>query len=138
MENSDFIINVNNKNNEALITYGEINIKDYNEKIDIDDVKKMSSNNKVLNNNYQKFISILNEIENKIKNECEHNFDFKIILKFYIKDISNSIIIITCESFLQIANGEVFNYKDENILEKGLTQGFPFLINQINNNYDED
>ena len=101
MENSIFIINVNNKNNEALITYSEINIKDYNEKIYIEDVKKMSSNNKVLNNNYQKFISILYEIENKIKNECEHNFDFKIILKFYIKDISNSIIIIHVNFFFK-------------------------------------
>ena len=41
-----------------------------------------------------------------------------------------------CESFLQIANGEFSYYKDENILENGLIQGFPFLISQINNPED--
>ena len=98
----------------------------------------MSSKNKVLNDNYQKFISILNEIENKIKNESSHNFDYKIILKFTLDNVANSIIIMTCESFLQIATGEFSYYKDENILSKGLIQGFPFLISQINNYCNED
>ena len=42
---------------------------------------------------------------------------------------------MTCESFLIIGD-EKSNYKDENILAKGLIQGFPFLINQINNPED--
>jgi len=41
-----------------------------------------------------------------------------------------------CESFLQIENGKLSNYKDENILVNGLIEGFPFLISQINNNED--
>ena len=140
LQKSEFNINVINKDNKALITYNEIIIKNDNEIINknIDDVKKMSSKNKVLNDNYQKFISILNEIENKIKNEASHNFDYKIILKFTLDNVANSIIIMTCESFLQIANGEFSYYKDENILSKGLIQGFPFLISQINNYNIED
>jgi hypothetical protein len=97
----------------------------------------MSSKNKVLNDNYQKFISILNEIENKIENEASHNFDYKIILKFTLDNVANSIIIMTCESFLIIGDDD-FNYRDDNILENGLIQGFPFLINQINNYNTED
>ena len=139
LQNSDFIFNVN-KNNKDLIIYNEIIIKNDNQKINIniDDVKKLSSKNKVLNGNYQKFILILNEIENKIKSDANHNFDFKIILKFSIEDVTNSIIIMKCESFLQIANEEFSYYKDENILENGLIQGFPFLISQINNYCNED
>ena len=139
LQKSEFNINVINKDNKVLITYKEIIIKNDNEIINknIDDVKKMSSKNKVLNDNYQKFISILNEIENKIKNEASHNFDYKIILKFTLDNVANSIIIMTCESFLIIGD-EKSNYKDENILAYGLIQGFPFLINQINSYNTED
>ena len=139
LQKSEFNINVINKDNKALITYNEIIIKNDNEIINknIDDVKKMSSKNKVLNDNYQKFISILNEIENKIKNEASHNFDYKIILKFTLDNVANSIIIMTCESFLIIGDDD-FNYRDENILANGLIQGFPFLINQINSYNTED
>ena len=139
LQKSEFNINVINKDNKALITYNEIIIKNDNEIINknIDDVKKMSSKNKVLNDNYQKFISILNEIENKIKNEASHNFDYKIILKFTLDNVANSIINMTCESFLIIGD-EKSNYKDENILAKGLTQGILFLINQINRYNPED
>jgi len=139
LQKSEFNINVINKDNKALITYNEIIIKNDNEIINknIDDVKKMSSKNKVLNDNYQKFISILNEIENKIKNETNNNFDFKIIFKFSIEDVTNSIINMTCESFLIIGD-EKSNYKDENILAKGSTQGILFLINQINRYNPED
>ena len=139
LQKSEFNINVINKDNKALITYNEIIIKNDNEIINknIDDVKKMSSKNKILNDNYQKFISILNEIENKIKNETNHNFDFKIIFKFSIEDVTNSIINMTCESFLIIGD-EKSNYKDENILAKGSTQGILFLINQINRYNPED
>jgi hypothetical protein len=139
LQKSEFNINVINKDNKALITYNEIIIKNDNEIINknIDDVKKMSSKNKILNDNYQKFISILNEIENKIKNEASHNFDYKIILKFTLDNVANSIINMTCESFLIIGD-EKSNYKDENILAKGLTQGILFLINQINRYNPED
>ena len=139
LQKSEFNINVINKDNKALITYNEIIIKNDNEiiKKNIDDVKKMSSKNKVLNDNYQKFISILNEIENKIENEASHNFDYKIILKFTLDNVANSIIIMTCESFLIIGDDD-FNYRDENILAYGLIQGFPFLINQINSYNTED
>ena len=139
LQKSEFNINVINKDNKALITYNEIIIKNDNEIINknIDDVKKMSSKNKVLNDNYQKFISILNEIENKIENEASHNFDYKIILKFTLDNVANSIIIMTCESFLIIGDDD-FNYRDDNILANGLIQGFPFLINQINNYNTED
>ena len=139
LQKSEFNINVINKDYKALITYNEIIIKNDNEIINknIDDVKKMSSKNKILNDNYQKFISILNEIENKIKNEASHNFGYKIILKFTLDNVANSIIIMTCESFLIIGDEES-NYKDENILAKGLTQGILFLINQINRYNPED
>ena len=46
--------------------------------------------NKVLNGNYQKFLLILNEIENKIQNEASHNSDYKIISKFNLENFANS------------------------------------------------
>ena len=139
LQKSEFNINVINKDNKALITYNDIIIQNDKEIINkkkIDEVKKMDSKNKVLNDNYQKFISILYEIEDKIKNEASHNFNYKIKLKFNLDNVANSIIIMKCESFLQIENGELSNYKDENILVNGLIEGFPFLISQINNNED--
>ena len=56
LQNSVFNFNVINKENKALITYNEIKIKDYNDKISIEEVKNISSENKILNVNEEIYI----------------------------------------------------------------------------------
>ena len=62
LENSEFNLNVN-KENKDLINYSEININE--KKYNISEIKKITSKNKIVNNNYQKLISFLDEIEKK-------------------------------------------------------------------------
>ena len=133
LQNSVFNFNVINKENKALITYNEIKIKDYNDKISIEEVKNISSENKILNDNYKRFISTLNEIEKKIKDECKHNIDFKIILKFSTIDVYNLNFIIRCDYYLEISDEkQPITFKDENILDGGLLKGLQYLINKVN------
>ena len=133
LQNSVFNFNVINKENKALITYNEIKIKDYNDKISIEEVKNISSENKILNVNYKRFISTLNKIEKKIKDECKHNIDFKIKLKFSTIDVYNLNFIIRCDYYLEISDEkQPITFKDENILDGGLLEGLQYLINKVN------
>ena len=132
LQNSKFSLNVK-KENKDLISYNKI--KTYDKEIDIDQVKSISSKNKVLNDNYKKFISFLNEIEKKIKNDCPHTLEFDITLKFFTETVN--IFSITCEYILVISGKEPKNYKDNDILESGISGGFEYLINEIKNNNED-
>ena len=134
LQNSEFTLNVN-KENKDLINYTEIIID--GTKFNINQIKKFSSKNKIINDNYIKFLSFLNEIEKKIKNECLLDRKFTITLKFSTENVYNSNFNITCDYILKIVNEEPYNYKDENIIEKGLSEGFQYLIDEINNNADD-
>ena len=81
----------------------------------------------------KRFISTLNEIEKKIKDECKHNIDFKITLKFSTIDVYNLNFIIRCDYYLEISDEkQPITFKDENILDRGLLEGLQYLINKVN------
>ena len=73
LQNSTFILNVNKINNKTIMKYDKIIINDKEEQIDIDKVRNNISNNIFLNNNYQKFLSIITLIENRIEKENINN-----------------------------------------------------------------
>ena len=135
LQQSDFNFIINK--NEKYFNCNEITIKDYNAKINYEEIKKIFTKNHILNKNYKKFISILNDFENKIENDCKYTLEFKISLQFNMENVINSIIVITCNYYLEISPEDTFHYKDENILERGLSEGFQYLINELNN-YCED
>ena len=134
LQNSEFTFNVN-KENKDLINYTEIKIN--GTKFNINQVKKFSSKNKIINDNYIKLLSFLNEIEKKIKDDCQHNLEFNITLKFSTENVFNSNFNIKCEYILKIVGEKPSNFKDENIFESELTEGFQYLINEINNNAED-
>ena len=74
LQHSEFVINVSRKNDKVSINYKSINIiNDENEnkktKYDIDKIKNISSQNSILNDNYKKFLDVLNKIENRISTD---------------------------------------------------------------------
>ena len=130
LENSEFNLNVN-KENKDLIKYSEININE--KKYNISEIKKITSNNKIVNNNYQKLISFLDEIEKKIVNDCPHNREFNIKIKFTTEKVYESNFIINCQYKLEMSGEDTLYFKDSNILAIGFSDGFQYLIDELKN-----
>ena len=139
LQHSEFVINVSRKNDKVSINYKSINIiNDGNEnkktKYDIDKIKNISSENSILNDNYKKFLDVLNTIENRISTDFKKNGrDFNITLIFSSKNFSMiNTIKLSCKYLLKIPNDEEIEYEDENILVDGLKDGIRNLIKGMN------
>ena len=144
LDQSTFSFHTNrkgSKESKTSITFEEISVshQDYqNKKFTIDEIKKLTAKDETLKESYKKFLSVLESIINRIKNEFSLQYKLKIILKFRIIDIQNSKYIIKCTSVAKIPGEKDSEYSDENILENGLTFGFPYLLNEINNEVYND
>ena len=131
LNNSCFKFYTNKTGTKPLIIYDEITFQQ-NDKITIDEVKKIRTKDEVLMNNYTKFLSILKEIENRIEKEFSFKYKITVTLNFKTKSIDNSKFNIRCDYNLNIPHEKnSFEYADENIIENGLSSGFFYLINEI-------
>ena len=99
-------------------------------------INKIENDNQILFKNFEKFLEFLFNVKEEIKKQFRYNYNLLIKMKFnqeYINNNSNSIYNITCRyNFIPLNDDRLSSFIDENILVNGLNQGFPFLINEIN------
>ena len=141
LDKSTFSFHTNRKGSIPSIIFEEISVshQDYqNQTFTIDAIKNLTAEDETLKDNYKKFLIVLESIINRIKNEFSLQYKLKIILKFRTTDIQNSKYIIKCIYKVEIPGERPLEFKDENILENGLTNGFPYLLNEINNESYKD
>ena len=141
LDKSTFSFHTNRKGSIPSIIFEEISVshQDYqNQTFTIDAIKNLTAEDETLKDNYKKFLSVLESIINRIKNEFSFQYKLKIILKFRTSDIQNSKFIIRCISIAEIPGEEPFEFKDENILENGMTNGFQYLLSEVNNEIYKD
>ena len=104
--------------------------------------KNIEKDNHNILKNFEKFLEFLFNVKEEIKNQFRYKYNLVIKMEFnqeYINNNSNSIYNITCRyDFYPLNDDKLSSFVDENILVNGLNQGFPFLINEINDyNYGE-
>ena len=128
-----------NDNIKNKIEYKKIIIHD-EEEINIDLVKNLRVENEPLKKIYKKFLSILNEIENKFKSEINNNIDIEVKFENKNKNLKlNFVFFINClYSFHSPVESKKFSFKDENILVNGLNNGINYALNEINSLENED
>ena len=138
LEYSTFYLHTNKKGYKPSIIFDEISVAYQNRKFTIDEIKNMTSKDESLNKNYKQFLKVLETIISRIKKEFSFRYKLRIILNFKTIAIENAQFKIKCNYTVEIPNEKPFDYKDENILEKELTAGFPYLLNEINNEVYND
>jgi hypothetical protein len=149
LENSKFNFHTNRKGKDPPIICDEIYIGtektnyslDEIEKFSFDDIKKKFSSNpdvKFLEENYIKFIDFLNKIIKKIESEFSFRYKFKFTLQFKTNFIENHKFKIDCIYTAYIPNEDFLEYKDENIIEKGASNGITLLLSEITNDAYND
>ena len=134
--NSKFLINVTKNENQVSINYENIIIEDGNTQItkNINEIKEISPDFRVLKDNYKAFLHFLNKIENKIKNELTKKIECKIQLNFASNSFSeDNLLNIFCEYVLKLPKEEL-KYEDKNILLLESHNGIRYLIDEINEN----
>ena len=133
LDYSFFKFHTNKKESNPRIIYDEITFQK-NKKITIDEVKKLTSNNEVIMYNYKKLLLVLSKIEDAIKNEFSFNFKITVTLNFKTISVNNSAFNIRCTYNLIIPHEKKpFEFADDNIIEKGLSNGLEYLISEIKN-----
>jgi hypothetical protein len=134
LQNSIFTFNVSKIEDKTIIKPEKIQVieKNRTEEIYIDEVMEKTSEDKILNDNYQKLLSIIRQINNTIEKEFINNFSFKYSLTFKLKAIKDVIFNITCSYHLEIPDKEPNEYKDEDILKEKTLGNFLFFLNEIN------
>jgi hypothetical protein len=147
LENSTFHFHTNRKGKNPLIICDEIYIGnektnyslDEIEKFSLDDKKKYSNTDvENLEENYKKFIGFLDKIKNKIEKEFSFRYKFKFTLQFKTNFIENHKFKIDCIYTAYIPNEDFLEYKDENIIEKGASNGITLLLSEITNDAYND
>ena len=139
--NSTFILNVNKIDNKTIIKYEKIIINDKKEQIDIEKVKKNNNTSQygIINDKYNKFLSIIEFIENTIENDYKNDFPFKVTIYFNEINIQSSIFNLNCNYILEIPGKDINEYNnefsDKNIFNKKIKDGLLYLINEVNKNY---
>jgi len=133
MDSSTFTLNVYKEKGQTIIKIEQITINDIIEKIDIDKVNTLKSENEIVNNNYKIFLSVLNEIQKRIKNEYTKNYSFEVTLNFE-KKYQDLINVMKCLYKLKLQGRNKLSFKDENILNCQIYNGLSYLISEINSN----
>ena len=129
---SSFTFEFNKDNNDNIIyKCSEIKIDNNNQNINFEKIKQFIPENEILKDNYKKFLNFLEQILERIKAECSKNISFKITLTFSSNEVKNSIFNIECKYNLDINNEHIPQFKDVNILKKGLGEGYNYIINEI-------
>ena len=92
-------------------------------------------------NNYALFYKFIEEFKQRIKDECENEYKFKLKLFFQKQNESkvDNIFNIPClYEFYEPISNHKFLFKEDNILIYGTNshyQGFEYLMSEINNEY---
>ena len=138
LNNSKFVLHTNKKGNRPFIIYDEIKLckkekEKENENKTIDEIKNATTSNEKLLSNYKKFLLFLEEFEKSLENEFNNNYKLKITLNFETQNINiNNDFIITCLYKVELPEENEETYKDENILTNGLSDGFQYMLNELN------
>ena len=128
---STFKFHIEGREQEAKIKYDEIKIGDHGDKKNEDEIKNYKSNDK-----YNKFLKILKDIEEIMKNDIERRDNLKIILEFSSKDSKifekDNKVEIECK-YKTENNQSSEGYKDVIILgERWDKSGLAHFIESIN------
>ena len=147
LNNSKFVLHTNKRGEKPFIIYDKITLikkvkyekeeKTETENKTIDEIRKATSSNEKLSNNYQKFLSFLDKFERTLENEFINNYKLKMTLNFKIQNINNSDYIIIGIYDVEVP-GNTEQYKDENILTNGLGDGFQYMLGEINSSSYSD
>ena len=116
---------------ELKFEYKEIKIggKPINHIKDIE--KKGNQNFKIING----YIKFLEEIEKKV--EIEYNKKYEFLLELFIKgDKDKNSNNFECKYVLKIS-GKTSQYKDFDIINNGISNGFNYLLEDLNNFSDK-
>jgi len=136
LSNSRFKIHTSKKKTTPFVNYDEIKIMKDGKEIEnktIEEIKKISTNNEKLSNNYKKFLSFLDKFETNLYNEFINNYKLKITLTFETQNINNNYdFILTCLYDVEIPGENSEEYKDDNILINGFGEGFQYVLSEIN------
>ena len=151
LTNSKFYFHTNRKGKYPPIVCDEIYIgnENKNSSLSLDEVKQFSfddvmkkfssdSDAENLKNNYKDFINTLKTILAKIESEFSFRYKLKFTLEFESKRIENDKIIIKCVYIANIPNEKPSDFKDDNILEMGMSNGYAYFLNEINNEAYKD
>lgn len=122
------------ENKKSIYQCSEIKIDNSIHNINLDQIKRISPENNILKVNYSKFLKILNKILEKIKEESSTNIIFNITLIFKVTEVEDSLFHIDCTYKLEKNNENIPEFKDNDILQKGLGEGFSYIINEIKRN----
>ena len=134
LQNSTFFFNVNKTDGKTIINSEKIQINDKKstEQMSIDEIMKQTSENIIINDNYQRLLSKVIEIKSIIEKEYINNFSFQFNLTFKIKTIKDIIFNITCLYILEIPEKGKSDYKDENIFKEQILGGLQYFLTEIN------
>ena len=141
LNNSSFLII---SDEEKKMSISILNEKDEIQRKTIKRKRKIKKIENDFNNlllNFKKFIDFISNAKEEIEKKFNKDYNLIIKMKFNQEDINNSngIYNITCKYIYFPLNEEkLSSFVDENILVNGPNQGFPFLINEINDyNYSK-
>ena len=142
LSNSKFELHTDKKGKIPFIIYDEIKLLKNGKEVEIktiEEIKNATTSNDRLLNNYKKFLSFLDKFERELSNEFINNYKLKITLIFETQNIDNyKDFIISCIYDIEIPGEDNEQYKDYNILNYGLGDGFQYMLNEINStNYSD-
>ena len=147
LNKSSFYLNTVIKSQNKIFKYYKILCGEYNIELPYQRIMEFKSfysdnnQNNILAKNFILLCDFLNEITDKLRNKFLYQYNLRLRLDFKKEDNnnnSNSILYnITCiYTFYEPLNNKIHTYKDTNILINGtnsMSQGYEFLINDINN-----
>jgi hypothetical protein len=141
---STFVFHINEKGKEPYINYEKIKYGFFNFEIEYEKIELIKENenfkkseDKVLINNYNKFIDFLKLVEDELKKEFKYNYKLRISLDFNMEKKKNddNVYNVSCiYTFSDPIKNEKSQFKEENIFINGTkSDGFKNLLSAINN-----
>ena len=140
---SEIIFHTNKKGEKPYIICDEINYGDHRIKIYEERLNQMKEVIDVLDDEYKKnynyYLMIFEEVKKRIEENFNHNYSLRIKLEFKRKEknkIVNNRYNISCfyTFYPPISNCDEIVFKDENIFNNSLSEGFNDLLLEINDN----
>ena len=144
IKKSTFEFHINEKGKEPYINYEKIKYGFFNFEIEYEKIELIKENenfkkseDKVLINNYNKFIDFLKLVEDELKKEFKYNYKLRISLDFNMEKKKNddNVYNVSCiYTFSDPIKNEKSQFKEENIFINGTkSDGFKNLLSAINN-----
>jgi hypothetical protein len=141
---STFEFHINEKGKEPYIEYETIKYGFFNFEIEYETIELIKKNknfqkseDKVLINNYNKFIDFLKLVEDELKKEFKYNYKLRISLDFNMekKENDDNVYNVSCiYTFSDPIKNEKSQFKEDNIFINGTkSDGFKNLLSAINN-----